>query len=89
MCLAIVGVANQSETKEPHFFVLQQRTTSYTSYMITHENNSISSSLTYIFFLASFIANITHHQHDNNRTLQGFYCYACYLVSGTSGTKAA
>ena len=27
-----------------------------------------------------FIVNITHHQHDNNKTLQGIYCYACYLV---------
>jgi len=28
---------------------------------------------------ARFIVNITH-QHDNNRTLQAIYCYACYLV---------
>jgi len=28
----------------------------------------------------TLIVNITHYQHDNDRTLQGIYCYACYLV---------
>ena len=28
---------------------------------------------------ARFIVNITH-QHNNDRTLQAVYCYACYLV---------
>jgi len=32
------------------------------------------------FCLAKFFVNVTHHQHDNNRTLQGIHCYACYLV---------
>jgi len=29
--------------------------------------------------LGIFIVN-TIHQHDNNKTLQAIYCYACYLV---------
>jgi len=32
------------------------------------------------FCLARFIVNITHHQYNNNRILQGIYCYACYLM---------
>jgi len=47
--------------------------------MGTYELNPIFYSHTY-FCLPGFIVNITHHQHDNNRTLQGIYCYACYLV---------
>ena len=58
--------------------VLQQRATSY---IWAHMNitPSLPHSHTY-FFIATFIVNITHHQHDNDRTLQGIYCYACYLV---------
>jgi len=32
------------------------------------------------FCLARFIVNITHHQCDNDRTLQAIYSYACYVV---------
>ena len=36
---------------------------------------------TYLY-LVRFIVNITH-QHDNNKTLQGIYCYECYLLGLT------
>jgi len=47
--------------------------------MGTHEHNPIFYSYTY-FCLARFIVSITHHQHDNNRTLQGIYCYLVGLL---------
>jgi len=47
--------------------------------MGAHEQKPISSSLTHIY-LARFIANITYYQQDNDRTLQGIYCYAYYLM---------
>ena len=56
--------------------VLQQRAISYTW---GHMNPSLPNSHTY-FCLARFNVNITHHQPDNDRTSQGIYCYACYLV---------
>jgi len=47
--------------------------------MGTHEHNPVFYSYTY-FRLARFIANITHHQHHNNRTLQGIYFYLVGLL---------
>jgi len=84
-CLTIVKtrqcyipkVANQSETKNHISYCVIARVTSYTW---AHMNitPSLPHSNTYLG-LARFIVNITH-QHDNDRTLQGIYCYACYLV---------
>ena len=88
MCLAILGVANQSETKEPRFLLCYNKELYHVHYTWAHMN--ITPSFPHIHIcLASFIVNITHHRYDNNRTLQGIYCYACYWVSGTSGTRAA
>ena len=46
--------------------------------MGAHEHNPISSSLTHTLLLD--LLWISHHQQDNDRTLQGIYCNACYLV---------
>ena len=57
--------------------VLQQRAISY-----TRAYKKITPPLTYsgtYIYSATFIANVTH-QHDNNKSLPGIYCYACYLV---------
>ena len=85
MCLAIAGAANQSETKSHiSYCVIAKR---HSMYIVTctwaHMNiaPALPHSHTY-FWWARLILNITHHKHDNNRTLQGVYCncYACYLV---------
>jgi len=57
--------------------VLPQRATSYTW---AHMNitRSLPHSRTYLYS-ARFTVNITH-QHDNDRTLQAIYCYACCLM---------
>ena len=73
VCLAIAGVATSQRPRATFLIVLQQSATSCTLSMGTHEHNPISSSLTY-FCLARFIVNITYHQYENNRTLQGIYC---------------
>jgi len=69
MCLAIAGVAKQSETKSYISYCATAK--SHIIHMGTHEHKTISSSLTHIlhFCLARFIVNITltHHQHDHGR----------------------
>jgi len=46
-----------------------------------HMNITLSLPHSHTYFcLARFIVNITHHQHDNDKTLQGITCYACSLV---------
>jgi len=80
MCLAFAGVTNQSETKRNiSYCVTAKRHIMYIAHM--NITPSLPHSHTYLW-LARFIVNITHHQHDNNRTLQGIYCncYACYSV---------
>jgi len=77
MCLAIAGVANQSETKNHISYCVTTKSQIIHTHMGTHEHHPISSSHTY-FCLARFIVNITH-QHDNDRTLKAIYC-ACYFV---------
>jgi len=77
MCLAIPGVANQLETNSLVSYCVTAR--SHVMHTGAHEQDPISSCLTHIYW-ARFIANITNHQQDNDRTLQGIYCYACYLM---------
>ena len=68
---------NQSETK--NFISYCVTAKSHIIHMGTHEHHpSLSHSHTYLCS-AKFIANISR-QHDNDRTLQGVYCDARYLV---------
>jgi len=58
--------------------VLQQRATLYTW---AHMNVTPSLPLSHTYFCkARFIVNITHHQHDNDRTLQR-HLLLCMLFS--------
>ena len=82
MWIAIAGVANQSETKSHISYCVTAK--SHIMYIIHHwAHMNISSSLPHshaYFCWPRFIVNITHHQHSNDRTLQGIHCYVCYLV---------
>ena len=81
MCLAIVGVANQSETKShiPYCVTAKRHIMHMGTWAHMNITPSLPHSHTY-FCLARFIVNITHHHHDNDRTLQRIYCYVCDLV---------
>jgi len=75
--LYMLGVVNQPETKSHISYYVNAK--SHISHMGSHEHHPTSSSLTHTPCSARYIVNITH-QHDNDRTLQAVYCYACYLV---------
>jgi len=68
MCLAIAGVANQSETKSHISYCVTAK--SLIIHMGAHEQMPF---LPHTYFcLARLIVNITHHQHDNDRTYKAF-----------------
>jgi len=78
MCLAIAGVAYQSETKSHISYCVTAK--SHIIHMGAHEEQPHLFLTHTHLCLARFIANLTHRQQDNYRTLQGIYCYVRYLV---------
>ena len=77
--LLLQGWPTSQKPRATFLTVLQQRTISHTWAHMKNITPSLPHPRTHIC-IARFIANITHHQQDNDRTLQGIYCYAWYLV---------
>jgi len=69
------GVANQPETKSNISLLSYRKEPHHTH---GHKWTSHHPFLVHLCS-ARFIVNIAH-EHDNDRTLQTIYCYACYLV---------
>ena len=76
MCLSCYCRGGQPvRDQEPHFLLCYSKVPHHVHCPWAHMNitPSLPHSHTY-FCLARFIVNITYHQYENNRTLQGIYC---------------
>ena len=71
------GVANQLEMKSHISYCVTAK--SHIIHKGIQKNYPIAYLRTYLCS-ATFIVNVTPHQHENNRSLPAIYCYACYLV---------